>query len=118
MRDSQRFDFHVAMERHVSIIATEPHSVGSTEHSRVRAYIVAQLIAIGLSPEVQKTTVVKSVRYGWNVKAATVYNILVKIPGTSSSKAIALMAHYDTMPMILEGGMTNESSGISKIWVA
>ena len=42
---------------HVSAITQKPHPIGSPEHARVREYIIAQLEAIGLSPEVQKTTV-------------------------------------------------------------
>ncbi len=52
--------------KHVSAIAVEPHPIGSPEHARVRAYIVSGLEELGLSPEVQETTVAKAVRHGWN----------------------------------------------------
>jgi len=34
-----------------------------------------------------------------SISASTVYNIIARIPGTNSSGAILLDAHYDTMPM-------------------
>jgi hypothetical protein len=41
---------------HLEVIAREPHPVGSPENARVRDYLVRQISAMGLRPEVQKTT--------------------------------------------------------------
>jgi hypothetical protein len=87
------FSAERAME-HVSAIAQAPHPPGSEEIERVRAYILAQLEAMGFSPEVQEATV--AVPQGTAVIASTIANIVVKIPGSNSSKAILLDAHYDT----------------------
>ena len=52
---------------------------------------------MGLSPEVQETTV--AITKGSAVIASTIENIIVRIPGSSSGKAILLDAHYDTRAM-------------------
>ena len=51
----------------------------------------------GVVPEIQEATI--AVPQGTSVIASTVKNIIVKIPGASSSKAILLDAHYDTRAM-------------------
>ncbi|HEX5975534.1 MAG TPA: M20/M25/M40 family metallo-hydrolase, partial [Rubrobacteraceae bacterium] len=79
------------------VIAREPHPVGSPENARVRDYLVRQISAMGLRPEVQKTTVF------WADpdeagKATNVENILVRIEGTQPSQAVLITAHYDSVP--------------------
>ncbi len=41
---------------HVRAIAQEPHPMGSPENAAVRDYLVKELRALGLKPEVQKTS--------------------------------------------------------------
>jgi hypothetical protein len=78
--------------RHVEEIAVRPHPIGSTDHDRVRDYILRQLGALGLRPQVQVTTAVGT-RYQ---EAGRVQNILAYLPGTSPTrKAVLLMGHYD-----------------------
>ena len=81
--------------KHIEVIARAPHEMGSAEHAAVRDYIVGELSALGVSPQVQKTTVV-STRRG-SLAAATVENIVARVSGTESSKAILLVAHYDSV---------------------
>lgn len=90
------FSAERAMEQ-IRVIAQAPHPTGSLENARVRAYIISQLEEMGLSPEVQRTTAVES--GGRTMYAIAVYNIVARIPGTNSSGAILLDAHYDTRPM-------------------
>ena len=59
--------------------ATVPHPVGTPAHDAVRDYIVQQLSLLGMRPEVQKATVV-SPRWGSPYNAATVYNVLARLP--------------------------------------
>lgn len=75
-------------------IAREAHPTGSPEHGRVRAVLLDRLEALGLDPEVQ--TAVSLRRQGERVRAATVRNVLARIPGTESTGAIVLTAHYDS----------------------
>jgi hypothetical protein len=96
--DSAAADFSAerAMQ-HVSAIAQAPHPPGSEEIEQVRAYIVEQLELMGLSPQIQEAAI--AAPQGSAVIASTVKNIFVRIPGTDSSKAILLDAHYDTRAM-------------------
>jgi hypothetical protein len=82
---------------HLAAIAKKPHPSGSPEHENVAAYIIHELTTIGLNPEIQETTVV-SQRRGFPFAGASVKNILVRLPGTSSSKAVLFVSHYDSVP--------------------
>lgn len=78
--------------RHVEEIARVPRPMGTPAHDRARDYIVAQLTAMGIRPQIQTTTAVGT-RYQ---ESGRVQNILAYIPGTSSNgKAVLVMVHYD-----------------------
>lgn len=83
--------------RHLEVIAREPHPLGSAGHAAVRDYIVGELGAAGLRPEVQRTTAVDTGEAG-HFRAAAVQNIIATLPGTDSSKAVMLVGHYDSVP--------------------
>ena len=77
---------------HVREIARRPRLVGSAEHARVREYLLAELRALGLAPEVQEATGVGT-RYPL---AGRVKNVIARMPGVrSGGLAVVLMAHYD-----------------------
>ncbi len=77
---------------HVEQMAQRPHPMGTTDHDRVRDYIVGQLSALGLSPQIQRTTGIGT-RYQ---HAGRVQNILARIPGSGpNAKAVLVMVHYD-----------------------
>jgi hypothetical protein len=77
---------------HVRAIAQRPHPVGSADNARVREYVLAQLRALGLEPQVQEATGVGT-RYP---EAGSVRNVLARLPGrTPGGQAVVLMAHYD-----------------------
>jgi hypothetical protein len=77
---------------HVREIAQRPHPAGSPDNDRVRAYLLAQLRALGLEPQVQEATGVGT-RYA---TAGRVKNVLARLPGrTPGGLAVVLMAHYD-----------------------
>jgi hypothetical protein len=78
--------------RHEEEIAQRPHAMGTTDHDRVRDYIVAQLGAMGVHSQIQLATAVGT-RYQ---EAGRVQNILASIPGSDpNGKALLLMVHYD-----------------------
>ncbi|MCC7018004.1 MAG: M28 family peptidase, partial [Rhodospirillales bacterium] len=81
----------------IRAVSQAPHPTGSLANAQVRDYIIAQLKALGLSPEVQQATAVKSV--GSAIYAIAVASIMARIPGANSNGAILLDAHYDTRPM-------------------
>ena len=77
---------------HVEQIAQRPHPMGTADHDRVRDYIIAQLTALGLRPQVQTATAIGT-RYQ---EAGRVQNILAWMPGRDAKgKAVLLMVHYD-----------------------
>jgi Peptidase family M28 len=74
-------------------ISQAPHPIGSAAHTAVREYLMTQLKAMGLQPEIQTTTVVQPGDGGFG--AGRVNNVLVRIPGKASTGAIVLDGHYD-----------------------
>ncbi len=78
---------------HLVEIARRPHPTGSPAHTQVRDYLLERLRALGLEPEVQTAT--SLVGQGDFVRAATVRNIVARIPGTASSGTLVFTAHYD-----------------------
>ncbi len=89
--------------RHVETIARRPHPIGSSEHSKVRAYIQSELQTLGLTPQQQVTTVVGP-NVGRRIQAGTVHNVIGRLTGTGIGASVLLMAHYDS---------TQTSSGAS-----
>src|SRR5918999_2320124 len=63
--------------RHVREISQRPHPSGGEDHPRVRAYLMREISALGLTPEIQEATGVSS-RYA---SAGRVWNILARVPG-------------------------------------
>lgn len=97
---------------HIKAIAQKPHPAGSREHDRVRDYIFNTLEELGLNPEIQKTISVRKMRWGGH-RAVEVENIAARLKGTNNSKAILLMAHYDS---VSEGpGANDDGSGVAAI---
>jgi hypothetical protein len=75
-------------------IAQKPHPIGTSENAKVRNYLVAELKALGLEPHVQTALGVNKSNQGGSV--GVVRNVLVRVPGRISSKALLLVAHYDS----------------------
>jgi hypothetical protein len=83
---------------HVSAISQNPHPMGSEENRQVRDYIISELANMGITAEVQETTVPDyfAINDGEQV---SIYNIIAILPGTNSTGSIALVGHYDTVPV-------------------
>ena len=96
--------------KHIEVIAQHPHPVGSSEHDRVRDYIVQELAAMGVRPEVQKTMVAK---LGWqtHLLGATVENIIGVLKGTQSGKTVMLASHYDSA--LSSPGASDDGCGVA-----
>ncbi len=87
--------------RQLEVIAASPHPIGSPRNAEVAAYIVEQLAASGLQPHIQTATSVnleKGNEWQGPVPAGRVRNIVARLAGTDSGKALLLMAHYDSVP--------------------
>ncbi len=81
---------------HVEKIAQKPHPTGSPEAYAVRDYLIDQLKALGLSPEVQEGA---GARLSHDmVFAGSVQNVIARLKGTGEGKAIMIAAHYDSVP--------------------
>ena len=81
----------------LAVIARKSHPMGSQEHALVRDYILKELEAAGLEPEIQETTAINAEESN-HVRAGTVRNIVAKLPGRANTKAILFAAHYDSVP--------------------
>jgi hypothetical protein len=77
-------------------LTRRPRPVGSVAHAETRAYLLGALRDLGLEPELQRATAVR--READTVRAARVANIVARVPGTDSSGAVVLVAHYDSVP--------------------
>lgn len=82
---------------HLPIIAKAPHPTGSPAQADVREYLIQQLTALGLTPEIQQS--------------GEIENILVRLPGSTSTGAIVVLAHYDSVSM--GPGAADNSSGVA-----
>jgi hypothetical protein len=83
--------------RHVAVIAAAPHPIGSARQAAVSVYIEQQLGAIGLEPSQQETRLALD-RKGYPQGEVLLRNIIATLPGTHSSQAVLLAAHYDSAP--------------------
>jgi hypothetical protein len=80
---------------HVEVVGAAPHPIGSNAIGVVRNYLVRELRALGLEPEPQT---VSAPDYYGGQGSVDVVNLVATIPGTSGIEAVALVAHYDTVP--------------------
>jgi peptidase M28-like protein len=85
-----------------------PHPTGSADHARMRDAVIAEFRALGLEPEIQETFA----SFG-NGDAEQVQNIVVHLRGTEGDDAIALVAHYDSVPA--GPGVADDASGVCSI---
>ena len=101
--------------RHVQAISQEPHPVGTAAHLQVRNYIVSELQALGLSPQIQETTFVdpESPAFPGMTVAGTVQNVIARLAGTVGSQAILLVCHYDSTATTL--GASDDGSGVATL---
>jgi hypothetical protein len=92
-------------------LARAPRPPGSPEHSRVRELLVERLEDLGLEPRLHTTVSLR--RTGQTVRAVTLRNVVARIPGTASSGAILLTAHYDGVPLSPAAG--DDGTGVATI---
>jgi len=96
----------------VEAIASVPHPIGSPANAAARDHLIARMTALGLSPQVQRTEVLRHEPQGKISWAAggTVENIVGVLPGADrTAPAVALMAHYDSVPG--SPGAADDASG-------
>ncbi|HOP02901.1 MAG TPA: M28 family peptidase [Tenuifilaceae bacterium] len=83
---------------HTEAIAQKPHMIGTDENKRVANYLAEQLNRIGLEVDTQKTTAL-------NFEDVPIYgrvtNVVGRLKGTASTKAVLVLGHYDSQPYSL-----------------
>ena len=91
-------------------ITKAPHYHGSDEHTRVRAYLVAELENLGLQTEIQEGFVLNE---GWRGLDKP-KNIIGVWKGTGTGKSLVLLSHYDSakVPAL---GASDAGSGVVTI---
>ncbi|ODT87879.1 M20/M25/M40 family metallo-hydrolase [Phenylobacterium sp. SCN 70-31] len=84
----------------VTLLAQEPHPMGSPANARVRDLLVGRMAELGLSPEVRPGVGVLQPRGASDLLVAgPVENVVGVLPGRDRSKpAVAIMSHYDSVP--------------------
>ena len=87
----------VRARTHLERIAQKPHPVGAPAHDEVRDYLVGQLSALGLRPQVERSASVVR-RNGAQFVAGDVENVSARLPGTGGAKTVVFVAHYDSAP--------------------
>jgi hypothetical protein len=101
---------------HVRAVAQRPHPVGSPEHARVRDYITAELTRLGLEPEIQRASSVTELLLPFGTtyhSAAALQNIVARLPGRANTKALLLMAHYDSVST--SPGASDDGCGVATL---
>jgi hypothetical protein len=89
---------------HVVALARTPRPLSSAANAEARAYLLAQLRALGLDPHVQRATVQHNQpdqMANVHVTLAVVHNVVVRkagtAPGHASAPALLLASHYDSL---------------------
>ena len=83
--------------RHIEVIASEPHPVGSTANHAVREYILTELQNLGIETKTQPE--------------GNLENVMGRITGKNSSDAVLLTAHLDSVTNSF--GATDDGTGVA-----
>jgi hypothetical protein len=100
-------------------IAQRPHPVGSADHARVGAVLLQRMAALGLQTSTQigalsPAAVRRLEREGGSAAGVELTNLIGVLPGRDPRlPAVALMAHYDTVPD--SAGAADDSTGVAAI---
>ncbi|MEJ6788856.1 M20/M25/M40 family metallo-hydrolase [Brevundimonas sp. BR2-1] len=100
-------------------IAQRPHPVGSADHFRVRTVLLQRMAALGLQTSTQTgpfspEAVQRIERNGGSAAGLELVNLIGVLPGRDPRlPAVALMAHYDTVPV--SAGAADDTAGVAAI---
>jgi len=88
----------------IGVIAATPHPMGSAANARVRDHLLARMTSLGLSPQILPS----------ESHRGRLENIVGVLPGRDRSQpALALMAHYDSVPG--SPGAGDDAAGVASI---
>lgn len=100
-------------------IARRPHPVGSADHARVRDLLLRRMAALGLETSTQAgalspEAVQRFERESGPATGIELTNLIGVLPGRDPRlPAVALMAHYDTVPG--SSGAADDTAGVAAI---
>lgn len=98
----------------VRIIARAPHPTGSAANAAVRDHLLTRMAALGLETQVQRADGINSQVAGGDVyvSSGVVENLIGVLPGKDrAAPALALMAHYDSVPG--SPGAADDAAGVA-----
>ncbi|MDB5450470.1 MAG: peptidase family [Phenylobacterium sp.] len=97
----------------VRAIGSTPHPIGSPANRAVRDDLVARMSALGLSPQVRPGEGLQQPKWlGGALVGGSVENIVGVLPGRDrAAPAVALMAHYDSVPG--SPGAADDAAGVA-----
>ena len=96
---------------YVNNIARTPHPIGSPANAEVREYLLAQLSKLGLNPQVFSAIGVED--SGRSLAVGNIHDVIGRLSGTANSKAVLLMAHYDSVSGA--PGAADDAAGVAAI---
>lgn len=94
----------------VKNVSQKPHFVGSENHEEVANYLIKELQNMGLQTSIQEGYSFSD--WGTLTKCK---NILARIKGSNSNKALLLLTHYDSAPHSYSKGASDAGSGVATI---
>ena len=102
----------------LAVVAAAAHPMGSPEQATVEAYLVRELTAMGLAPQVEVETVTMAPDPPHSVWTGTVRNIVARVEGTGpdADQAVLLAAHYDSVPA--SAGAGDNGAGVVSVLAA
>ena len=103
------FSTERALEQ-VKNISQKPHFVGSENHDLVATYLVKELQNMGLQTSTQE-----GFSFTESGTLTKCKNILARIKGSNSNKALLLLSHYDSAPHSYSKGASDAGSGVATI---
>jgi hypothetical protein len=96
--------------KQVKNLSQKPHYIGTSNHELVAHYLTQELEKLGLETSFHEG-------FSFTDKGSLTYckNILARIKGTNSSKALLLLSHYDSAPHSNSKGASDAGSGVATI---
>lgn len=96
--------------KHIEFISKEPHYVGTPYHQTVVNYLEKELQKLGLETQIQEGTILSK----WN-NLVEVKNVITRIKGSGSGKAVLLLTHFDSAPHTNSYGASDDANGLAVI---
>ncbi len=102
----------------LAVVSATPHPMGTAELAAVEAYLVQELTAVGLEPQVDVQTVTMAPDPPNSVWTGTVRSIVARIEGTGpdADQAVLLAAHHDSVPA--SAGAGDNGAGVVSVLAA